>query len=292
MDGDETPDLGAGLPVRGYVRFSATVARAVCRRVAAGERQRDICADPAMPSLVSLYRWSRDRAAFARALARARALGASVAGSRIHGFCPAAANEIVARVSEGEMLTLICADPHLPSLRTVVRWREDNPDFADDLRQAREGLAERFSDLGWKMAMEATPGTAYLTRVRLGQLRWTAAVLGPRTHGKLKPTEPPAPPEVTTYLFRHFRIEEHPETGQHRVVGWTPDPDTMTPVRTSEGEWADPIWTVRSPAGHWTHTRTRPEPGVEVWEDRPRPLARPAAGGAGADKPDDPEGWC
>jgi hypothetical protein len=263
---DESAPGGAPVPQRGYVRFSATVARAFCRRVAAGERQRDICADPAMPSLVSIYRWSRDRAAFARALARARALGASVAGSRIYGFCPAAANEIVARVSEGEMLTMICADPHLPSVRTVVRWRMDNPEFAEDLRQAREALAERFSDLGWKMAVEATPETAYLTRVRLGQLRWTTAVLGPRTHGRLKPTEPPEPPKMQTVCFRHFDIEKDPQTGRQRVVGYSPDPDTLLPVRTSEGPWTTP-------------------PGALG-----RGASVPALAQAEND-PDDPEGW-
>jgi hypothetical protein len=275
-DDEEAPDLGARLPRRGYVRFSATVARAVCRRVAAGERQRDICADPAMPSMVSVYRWSRERAAFARALARARALGASVAGGRIYGFCPVAANEIVARVSEGEMLTMICADPHLPSVRTVVRWRMDNPEFAEDLRQAREGLAERFSDMGWKMAMEATPQTAYLTRVRLGQLRWTAAVLGPRTHGKLKPTQPPAPPEVTTVCYRHFEVEVNTVTGQQRVVAWTPDPDTLKPVRESEGEWTDPVDPVAKAAGLRLRER-------KPWPPEDRPAGPP---------PDDPEGWC
>ncbi|THD58411.1 hypothetical protein [Phenylobacterium sp.] len=135
------------------------------------------------------------------------------------------AREVCRRVAEGQTLKEVCADPHLPSLRTVVRWREDHPEFAEDLRQAREGLAERLSDLGWKMAMEATPETAYLTRVRLGQLRWTAAVMGPRTHGRLKPAEAPQPPEVQTYCFRHFKIEENTVTGQHRVVGYTPDPD-------------------------------------------------------------------
>jgi hypothetical protein len=275
MDGDEAPELGARTPQRGYVRFSAAVARAFCRRVAGGERQKDICADPAMPSMVSVYRWSRDRAAFARALARSRALGASVAGARIYGFCPAAANEIVARVSEGEMLTMICADPHLPSVRTVVRWRVENPDFAEELRQAREGLAERFSDLGWRMALEATPETAYLTRVRLGHLRWTASVLGPRTHGRLKATEPPEAQEVTTYLFRHFRIEENAE-GQQRVVGFTPDPDTNLPVRTSEGEWKDPVDPVAKAAR------------IQMLiEERAAREARPAG-----PRPDDPEGWC
>ncbi len=88
------------------------------------------------------------------------------------GYCAATAEEVVARVSEGEMLTSITTDPMMPSLRTVMRWRADYPEFAEDLRLAREGLAERFSDLGWKMAMEATPETAFLTQVRLKQLRW------------------------------------------------------------------------------------------------------------------------
>jgi hypothetical protein len=268
----------AGTASRPYVRFSAKVAREVCRRLAAGERQRDICLDPAMPALSTVYRWSRERAAFMRALVRARALGASVAGSRIYGFCPVSANEIVARVSEGEMLTLICADPHLPSLRTVIRWREEYPEFADDLRQARVGLAERLSDMGWRMAMEATPETAYLTRVRLGQLRWTAAVLGPRTHGRMKAAEPPAAPEVHDYLFRHFKIEEHPQTGQHRVVTYTPDPETLLPERTSVGPWKDPIDPVKKAAQ------------VEALIQ-----ARRAGEGDGAGdprRPDDPEGWC
>jgi hypothetical protein len=266
--------------VRGYVRFSANLARTVCRRVAAGESQAAICAEPGMPSRHTLQRWTREHAGFGRVFARAKAMAARKPVSGV-GYCPATAEEIVARVSEGEMLTAISADPLMPSLRTIMRWRVDHEDFAEALILAREALAERFSDLGWKMALEATPETAYLTRVRLGQLRWTASILGPRTHGRMKPTEAPAPPETQTILFRHFRIEEHPETGQHRVVGFTPDPDTLQAVRDSEGPWKDPMWTVRSPAGHWETTRTRPGPGVEVFQDRP--IRPPSL--------DDPEGW-
>jgi hypothetical protein len=159
------------------------------------------------------------------------------------------------------MLSAITADPLMPSLRTIFRWKADHSDFAEEMGLAREALAERFSDLGWTMALEATPETAYLTHVRLGQLRWTAAVLGPRTHGKLKPTAPPEPPAVTVLCFRHFAIEENAQ-GQHRVVGFTPDPETLLPVRTSEGV------RLLSEAA-----RTRPE--------------RPAG-----PRPDDPEGWC
>ena len=273
---DEAPGAGAApAPQRGYVRFSAKVAREICWRTAAGETQVEICADPHMPNPLTIYRWSKKRAGFARAYARARAMGEGAVKTR-SAYCPIAANEIVARVSEGEMLSSITADTHLPSLQTVARWRADHPEFGEAMRLAREALAERFSDLGWKMAMEATPQTAYLTRVRLGQLRWTTAVLGPRTHGRLKPAAPPEPPEVDTYLFRHFVIEENTETGQHRVVVFTPDSKTNLPVRTSEGEWKDPI----DPEAKARGLRVQPP---EPWPPVNRPAGPP---------PDDPEGWC
>ncbi|WP_414694231.1 hypothetical protein [Phenylobacterium sp.] len=169
----------------------------------------------------------------------------------------------MARVSQGEMLSKIAADPLMPSLRTIYRWKAGHPEFAEDMRLAREALAERFSDLGWKMALEATPETAFLTQVRLKQLRWTAAVLGPRTHARLKAYAPPEPPDVTTILFRHFKIEKHSETGRHRVVAYTPDPDTMRPVRTSEGEWTTPV----DPAAKMDAVMAASRERLETWAD-------------------------
>ena len=259
---DEARPSGERAPARGYVRFSATVARAVCARVAAGESLASICSEPGLPSAHSLRRWAREHPGFARIFDRARALAARkpVSGQ---GYCAATANEVVARVSQGEMLTEIAADPLMPSLRTIYRWKADHAEFAEDMRLAREALAERFSDLGWKMALEATPETAFLTQVRLKQLRWTAAVLGPRTHARLKAYAPPQPPEENVILFRHFRIEEHPETGQHRVVSYTPDPDTLLPVRTSEGEWKTPVDPVAKMDAIMAQSRQR----LETWAD-------------------------
>jgi len=259
MTSDDERPLGATAPVRGYVRFSAKVARAVCRRVAAGESQLSICADPVMPSRAALKRWAHRHPGFGRVFARAKAVAVrkTVSG---YGYCTATAEEVVARVSEGEMLSAICADPLMPSLRTITRWRADHPEFAEEMDLARAALAERFSDLGWRMAMEATPQTAYLTRVQLGQLRWTASILGPRTHGRFKPSEPPQPPEVTDICFRRFKIEEN-AAGQHRVVGFTPNPDTMLPERTSEGAWTDPIDPAAKAAGLRLQT-DEPWPGV------------------------------
>lgn len=270
----ETPrGRGARAPARGYVTYSTTLAREVCQRVAAGESQRSICSDPTMPSRNSLAGWARRNRHFARIFARAKAMAARkpVSGQ---GYCEVTATEVVARVSEGEMLSAIAADPLMPSLRTLFRWKADHPEFGEAMRLAREALAERLSDLGWKMALEATPQTAFLTQVQLKQLRWMTAVLGPRTHGKLKPTAPPEPPAVTVLSIRHFSIEENAE-GQHRVVSFTPDPDTLLPVRTSEGPWKDPVDPVAKAEGVRKLIKAR--------------AAREAPAGP---PPDDPEGWC
>lgn len=233
------PEPPPSEPSRPYVKFSADLARRLCVRVAAGESLRAICADPDMPSTATVRRWAQ-RENFAKIYRRARAAG-SRWGHPNSTYCPVIAHEVVTRVSEGETLTSIAADPAMPSMGSLFYWRKSNPEFAEDLRLAREALAERFSDLGWRMAEEATPETAYLTRVRLGQLRWNAAILSPRTHARLRPADPPKETEVHQICFRHFEIEVHPDTGQHRVVAYHPDPDTMEPVLDRNGPWKDPV---------------------------------------------------
>lgn len=191
MTSDDASERPEGL--RGYVRFSAKLARAICERIAAGETQLSICADPGMPSRNTLRRWARERSDFAKIFERAKAFGNRTGMGRPSTYCLATAHEIAVRVSEGETLTAISKDPAMPSMGTIFYWRKSNAEFAEALKQAREVLAERLCDLGWEMAQDATPKTAHLVRVQLGQLRWTAGILSPRTHGRLKATEPPEP---------------------------------------------------------------------------------------------------
>jgi hypothetical protein len=224
-------------PTRGYVQFTAVLARTICARVMAGESQVAICAEPDMPSRNTVTRWARERRVFGRALARARALGGRL-GTATTTYCPVVAQEIAARVGEGEFLSHVCRDPAMPSVSTVNYWRREHPEFAAAMRVARETQAEAFCATGWDLATEATPDTAYLTQVRLAHLRWTASVLAPRSFGRLKPAEPPVEPVTKRILFRHFRIETHPQTGQQRVVGYTPDPTSMTPKIDAEGPWS------------------------------------------------------
>ena len=258
-----------------YTRFSAELGRVICARVAAGERQGDICAEPQMPTIHTLRRWALRYAVFGRALARARALGGREGTGPASGFDEGIANEIVARISLGETLNSIGDDASMPSGRTILLWRRVHPEFGEAVRLAREMVAERLSDLGWKMALEATPETAYLTHVRLTQLRWQTRVLSPQTHGAFKPVEAPAPREVTSILFRHFTIEENPDNPkQHRVVAWTPNPDTMEPERNKDGPWVDIVDPVQKAAE------------IEALFQKREALAEKHS-----NRPDDPEGW-
>jgi len=221
------------------VRYSERMARTICDRLAGGEGLARICAGPGMPTRRRVQTWAQQRPEFGQALERARrAGGMNPRGGGTLTYSEVLAHEICHRLAEGESMSAICSDPTMPCFSTVYRWRRTIPAFAEMLRVAREVQAEKFCDLGWEMAQAATPETAHLTRVRLNQLRWTAGALSPRIYGRVKPSEADRGPKVDTVMCRHFQVEVHPETGQTRVVGYVPDPETMRPVRDSEGEWS------------------------------------------------------
>lgn len=223
------------------VRFSAKVARAVCRRVAAGETQLSISADPAMPSRVTLWRWAKEIPPFARALARAKAVGGRVGGGPGGKYCEATAAEIYDRLCEGESILAICRDPAMPSFSTVYAWRRARPEFAELMTRAREVQAERFFALGWEIAEAVTPETAHATRVKLTQLRWTAGRLAPAKYGATRAVEPDMPPEPpVTIVQRSFRLQTRAD-GAQRVVGSWPCPDTGLPIAEPRGPWSLPM---------------------------------------------------
>ena len=56
----------------GAVRYTAEVARAICRRLESGEGLRSICRDPAMPDRSTVYAWMKELSVFAGCVARAR----------------------------------------------------------------------------------------------------------------------------------------------------------------------------------------------------------------------------
>lgn len=292
--------LQDGRAGRAYVRFTAKVARVICARVAAGEHLSHICADPDMPSRPSVTRWARKHTPFREAYHRAKALGAPPQGlGRRTTYCEVVAHEICMRIAEGESLTSISNDPAMPAMWTIMHWQSRSADFADALLLAKQARAERLADTGWDLAMAATPDTAFLTHVRLGHLRWKVGIMSPKTHGRTKPAEAPEPQKVTEFLFKHFRLEEHPQTGLVRMVTYLPDPDTGQPRRAAEGAWArKPGGLIRAP----DMARLEGAEGAEA-EGADAEGVEPGAAGAGETlaqararaaarhPPRDPEGW-
>jgi hypothetical protein len=235
---DMTPSPGAAAAAPGDdacaappVRFSAALADELCARVAAGESQLAICAAPGMPCRSTLWAWTKAHPEFGEAFWRARvAGGVGQANGPACGYNEAAAAEIFARLCEGESLVSVCADPAMPAMSTVHAWRRRRPAFDDAIRLAREVQAERFCDLGWEIAQGITPKTAKAVQVKLGQLRWTAAVLAPKRYGRLKALDADVPPAVQTVLLRTYGAEKGPD-GKLRVVSYVPDPETGRVVR-------------------------------------------------------------
>lgn len=199
------------------VRWSAGLGRRLCARVAKGELLYHVLRGPGMPTPEAVAKWAKARPAFGAALAAARAEGGRTAASRgpASTYNEGVAREVFERLCEGESLRAIGRDPTMPGLSTLYHWRERMPAFDRMVRTARRIQAERLCDLGLEMAMEATPETAYLTHVRLNQLRWTAGVLSPNQF-------------ASSWSSRRRRAPSRPGS-RSGSCGWRPTP---RPART------------------------------------------------------------
>jgi hypothetical protein len=226
---------------RGTVAWSDGLARRLCERVASGELLYAVCREAGMPTTQSVARWARERPDFGEALMAARRAGGRPArgGGGVWTYCEATAREIFHRFCEGESLTAICRDPTMPSISTVYYWRRALPEFNETLAVAREIQAEGLRDLGWEMAQAATPENAYLTHVRLTQLRWMTGTMAPKIY-RTKPVEPEVPRQTLNVLFRHFKVETDPITGKDKVVGYCPNPETGEVEREDAPGWRAP----------------------------------------------------
>ena len=236
--------------VKETVAWSEPVAEAIWARVAAGEPLYTVLRDEGMPTSQSVGRWVKERPEFGEALMAARVAGGrpSRGGGGVWTYCEETARAVYDRLCEGESLTAICRDPLMPAISTVSYWRRAFPDFAETMRVAREIQAERFCELGWELAGGAEPETAYLTHVRLTQLRWMAGAMAPKAY-RVKLVEPERPRETQTVLYRHFEIEVNKATGEREVIAWCPNPETGEAEREDTPGWRPPPGAVRLPGG-------------------------------------------
>ena len=108
-------------------------------------------------------------------------------------FDHAVANEILARISEGESLLSVCDSPHIPAHSTVCGWVvDDREGFADRYARARRLCAERWahevltlSDAAPIVAPDGRVDSAAVQhqRLRVDSRKWLLSKIVPKIYG-------------------------------------------------------------------------------------------------------------
>lgn len=98
-------------------------------------------------------------------------------------FTPKLADALCERLSLGESLRAICASKDMPNRSTVMRWQDENADFAAKCARARVWQADHMDDLILETANACTPETAVADRVKISAYQWRASKLQPKKYG-------------------------------------------------------------------------------------------------------------
>lgn len=81
-------------------------------------------------------------------------------GGRPTLYTPNTVDEILRRTAEGETLSSICRDAHMPNRANVWAWQEAHPGFRDNLARAREEQAWAWMDQAMDIS-DASPEQAH-----------------------------------------------------------------------------------------------------------------------------------
>jgi len=101
------------------------------------------------------------------------------------------AEEICARIAQGESLVSVCRSAGLPSYATITRWLAEREDFRLKYAQAREDQADFLADQIVEIADEAIPelptggldsAAVAQQRLRVEARKWTASKLKPKKY--------------------------------------------------------------------------------------------------------------
>jgi hypothetical protein len=91
------------------------------------------------------------------------------------------AKQICDMIESGMTLNAICALPDIPSIPTVYKWLDNQPDFFQDYARARSKQADTFADMVMTEAFNSHD--AQIGRLRIDALKWTASKLAPKKYG-------------------------------------------------------------------------------------------------------------
>ena len=97
-------------------------------------------------------------------------------------FSQAVADEICARLEQGQSLRAVCEDKELPSAPTVIRWARENPEFSEQYTRSRE--------IGWSLLADEVISIAdsreidpASRRIMFDARRWMLSKMLPKVYG-------------------------------------------------------------------------------------------------------------
>jgi hypothetical protein len=91
------------------------------------------------------------------------------------------AKHICDMIESGMTLNAICQLQDIPSIPTVYKWLDNQPDFFQDYARARSKQADTFADMVMTEAFNSHD--AQIGRLRIDALKWTASKLAPKKYG-------------------------------------------------------------------------------------------------------------
>ncbi|EHD12905.1 hypothetical protein CIN_21510 [Commensalibacter intestini A911] len=94
-------------------------------------------------------------------------------------------NKICERIADGESLRAICREDGMPDHNTVIRWKNEKPEFCSQYARAREDQADGLFDQAIDMLKEQHVDNVKVQSAKLNFdiIKWTAGKLAPKKYG-------------------------------------------------------------------------------------------------------------
>jgi hypothetical protein len=129
-------EIGHGSP--GPVRYTREIADRFLADLMCGRTLAEICGDPDMPDHTTINRWvAADREDFAARYRSAREIG-HLRHAAVR-YSPETADRILDELMVGKLLSDVCNDLDMPSVRSLRKWvQEDREGFRARYLEARE----------------------------------------------------------------------------------------------------------------------------------------------------------
>ena len=98
---------------------------------------------------------------------------------------PQMLNKICEQIALGKSLRSICKDKEMPSLKSVVKWLNEDKNLQDKYSVARENRGDLYGEMINDIALEVLTGKIdwQRARVTIDALKWTSARMSPKKYG-------------------------------------------------------------------------------------------------------------